>query len=214
MRRVLPLLALLLLAACDLDLTDLDAGCADDAITFTEVIDALDAEVLAVDADRGHLDIHVVEGSSRVRIRGTACADDRTAREAIDLFFDDDGLGTIGVWTEVPAGSNARLDLVIEVPDWMSVDVIHREGGIDIEGVVDAYVDDEGGDIEITNVFRDVRLYDGSGHVVIRDVGDDVWIRDGSGNIDVDDVGGDLTVAANSSGSITHRNVRGTVRLP
>jgi hypothetical protein len=210
---VLGALALSVSACENLDLAGLD-GCSSWSGRRDTSISALNAEMLYVSAGEGSLRIVSRPDLDRVRVRGEACADREDVMDRIRLFVDNDGSGTISVETSIPDDYDAELDLVIEVPDWMSVDVYDSEGNIVIEGVVDALIDDSSGDIDVTDVARDVRIYDGTGHIVVRRVGDDVWLRDSSGEIDVADVVGDFTLTAHSSGSVQYRNIGGTVLLP
>jgi hypothetical protein len=205
------LLAVPLLAGCDLDLTGLGSCDYDD--TWTESISASGISSLRVMADAGHLRIEGRAGTNTIRVRATACSDDRYTLDEID--FDVFHAGTeLELETFVPRRDQSRLDLVIEVPADLAAAIYHAEGDIEVRNIDVVFIDDESGHIEVENIRFDVDIEDESGNMDIFLVGGDVTIDDGSGDIDVDDVLGDLVVLFDSSGSIRHRNVRGRVDLP
>ena len=204
-------MALPLLAGCDLDLSGL--GSCDEEESWTESISASGITSLRVLAEAGHLRVEGRSGTNSIRVRATACANSRTTLD--DTYFDLFVRGSIAeLETDVPRRDNARLDLVVEVPVRLAAVIYHAEGDLEVSNVEVVFIDDEEGNIDVDNIVFDVDIEDGSGHINIARVGGDVTIDDGSGNIDVEDVDGDLIVYYNSSGSITHRNVRGRVQLP
>ena len=193
MRRIPGLLAVMALAACDLDLSSLGCG---EQREFSDEISATGLDALLVDAEEGELRIEGRTGINEVRVYATACSNDDRTTDDVDFRLYRSG-GEARVITEVPGYDDARLDLVIEVPADFVADIYDTDGDIDVE---DLYA---------------VWIRDGSGHIDIRRIENDVIIdEDGSGNIDVDDVGGDFIVRYDGSGTISHRNVRGAVQLP
>jgi DUF4097 and DUF4098 domain-containing protein YvlB len=168
----------------------------------------------------------------RVRATGTACAPTQEDLERVTLTAER--VGTDIVVEAHTDDTNGRLDLTLEVPDTVplevedssgslriydvaAVDLRDGSGGIDIDGVAgDVRVTDGSGGIDIVAVRGSVTIEDdGSGGIDIADVGGDVIIEeDGSGGIDVADVQGDFIVKRDGSGSVRHSGVAGRVDTP
>lgn len=166
-------------------------------------VEAEGAELVRVEADAGSLRIEGDPGVSQVQVQGEACASSSEVLEAIRLTTVRED-GTVFVRSEMPDrndswfpdGGQARLDLVLRVPERLALDVEDGSGSTEIQGVAS------------------VRLDDGSGSIDVRDVAGDVGIRDGSGSIDVSLVGGDFIVEDDGSGGIDFDDVAGVVRIP
>lgn len=90
---------------------------------------------------------------------------------------------------------NAVINLTVEVPQPMALDI-----------------NDGSGSIEIRDIEGDVILDDGSGSLTIERVRGRVEVEDGSGSIEIDDVEGDLEVD-DGSGSLTIRRITGSVEV-
>jgi hypothetical protein len=89
-------------------------------------------------------------------------------------------------------------------------------GDITVEGVKGDVVIpiDSSGDIRIVQVGSVHIRNDTSGEIFVRNVNRDVRVDvDSSGDINVEDVGGNFTVGADSSGSVHHSKVVGTVQV-
>jgi hypothetical protein len=192
MKRMLGLIAVAALGACDLP-SDLD--CEESRSSFDEM-SATDINSLFVDDEDGELRIVGRAGINSVRVHATACANDRNTLDDIDFdFFRANG--EINVISDVPGYDNARLDLLIEVPVDFDVSVYDTDGNVDIEDVFSVWIADGSGHIEVTEVVTDV-----------------IVDEDGSGDIDVRDIGGDFYVGYDGSGRITYRNIGGYVDIP
>ena len=96
---------------------------------------------------------------------------------------------------------NTRIDLTIEVPNKLHLDVDDGSGSINISGVASLKLKDGSGSINISKVNGKVEIDDGSGSIDIKHVKNDVSIDDGSGSIHVRNVSGKVTVS-DGSGSI------------
>jgi hypothetical protein len=201
-------------------------------------VDAAGARLVKVDAGAGSLKVEGRPGSSVV-VHGTACASRAGVIDQVQVRVRRDG-DTVRIETLMPesnwsiGGTAAWLDLVVEVPSSLDVDVHDGSGSLEIAGVGAARVEDGSGEIHIRDVERDVEVRDGSGEIEIRGVGGSVEIpEDGSGSIEVDgvrgdvrvdddgsgsisvhDVGGDFTVRHDGSGGIEQHDVRGRVSIP
>jgi hypothetical protein len=174
-----------------------------------------------------------------VQVRGTARATSRNRLQDIRLIAERRG-DVVYIKSDMPdeSGSgfwnigrddwNLQLDLVIEVPQNLALDVedgsgeakfvnvgpmrlSDGSGGLDINGVKgDLEVEDGSGDLIIENVEGKVRVSDGSGEIRAKNiVGDFVVDEDGSGNIDVAGVGGSMRVEEDGSGGIDVDRVAG-----
>lgn len=124
-----------------------------------------------------------------------------------------------------------RIDLTVEVPRKMDVEIDDGSGAIELEnikGEVDIddgsgslnvtdvkgelEIHDTSGTIEISNIEGKTDIHDGSSSIVINNVKGELDIRDGSGSIDVKDVTGDITIY-DGSGQIKVCKVKGDVKI-
>ena len=175
------------------------------------------ARVVRVIARAGSLRITGAEGLTEVRVRGTARAarerhlDDITLRaerhgDVVEVEAEMPNRVGIGVW-------NDRLDLVIEVPRSVRLDVEDGSGETEIRGVGPLQLEDGSGGVEIEDVAGDLEVEDGSGDLRVERVRGAVEVADGSGGIVVRDVDGTFTVDEDGSGEIVAEEVGGTVRV-
>jgi DUF4097 and DUF4098 domain-containing protein YvlB len=175
------------------------------------------SEELTVKAAAGDLEVTGVKGGSTASIRGRLCVSEeewldesgveasggKTAEITVELPDTDGG------WSLI-SQRYAYLDLVLEVPDDLPLNIHDSSGDIEIEGVGEVAVKDSSGDTEITDVKNSVVVNDSSGDIVIRDVGGDVTIdSDSSGDIRGEDIEGAVLVRSDSSGDIRFNDVGG-----
>ena len=196
------------------------------------VIDAAGATLIAIDAAAGSLRVEGRDGLTEVRASGEACASRKSLLEDIRIETRRTG-DTVRIIAEMPTSlrsGNARLDLVVEVPADIPLDVEDSSGEMKIRHVAALEINDSSGEIVVEDVTGDLRIRedssgeievigvtgnvhieeDSSGEIDIRKVGGSVIIdEDSSGEIDVADVEGDVIVHRDSSGSISVRNVGG-----
>jgi len=206
---LLPVVPLLLLSACDVDINDLEC---DERRSYERIVGVGSTLETYVASDAGDVRVIGRSGINDVRVTGRGCARSRHDLNEMELVAQRMD-GYVRVLALVPRGGNrARLDITVEVPDWMLVEVEGQNGDIEVEEVSGAIVIGEWGDIDVRDVFGDVEIEDGPGHIDVRRVDGDVWIWDGSGNIYVHDVLGDLNVQEDSSGRLEYSNIRGVVR--
>ncbi|MEM7356133.1 MAG: DUF4097 family beta strand repeat-containing protein [Acidobacteriota bacterium] len=201
-----------------------------------EVIDAAGAELVEIDASAGFLRVLGSDGAGQIQVRGEACASSERLLEDVQLEVRQSG-DRVRIDVEIPdsswgRSSTARLDLVIEVPSNVAVEIDDGSGSIEVRNVASAEIDDGSGSIEVRdvagdlaiddgsgeieaiNVAGEVRIDDGSGAIDLRQVGSVMIDEDGSGEIDIEEVYGDVMVRSDGSGSISVRDVDGdfTVR--
>jgi len=165
-------------------------------------LDLSSSDVLAISAGAGDLDIVGVSGSRQAVIHGKACASKESWLEEIKISTLTTQRAQIDV--ELPStgdnwslfGNNyAWIDLSIEVPQDMVLEVKDSSGDMLLRNIAAVQVQDSSGDIDIENAR------------------DSVSIRDSSGDIDIDATEGDLTIEADSSGDIYATNINGTVLI-
>ncbi len=229
MRPTTTLIALFLLAlpavADDCDFTG----------TREDSVDAAGVESVEIDAGAGYLRVIGENGAAQIRARGEACASSEALLEEIRLEVDRSG-DRLRIVARMPESSwrshTARLDLTIELPSSVAVDIDDGSGSIEVRNVASLEIDDGSGSIEVEDVAGDVEIEDGSGEIEIAGVGGQVRIEDGSGEIelrrvgsvlidedgsgeiDIEEVEGAVMVRSDGSGSINVRDVGGdfTVR--
>lgn len=164
-------------------------------------VPASGATVVKIDARAGLLRVTGRADISEVRVRGTARASSKSLLADIKLEAERHG-DEVTVRAVMPdrddcCGWNreALLDLIIEIPAKLAVDI-----------------DDTSGDLTVESVAAKVRIDDSSGNIRVRDSGD-VWIRDTSGGIDVRGVKGSVDIDEDSSGEIEVYDVTGSVHV-
>ena len=163
-------------------------------------VHAAGATSVHVDARAGQLRVTGRADLTEVRVRGTARASSRNLLEDIKVEAVRNG-NQVEVRALLPEirdsrwNESAMLDLVIEIPAALALDV-----------------DDTSGDLTIESVSAKVRIEDSSGDIRVRDVGD-VWISDSSGGIDVRGVKGSVDIDDDSSGEIEVYDVTGSVHI-
>jgi len=213
MKRALLLALPLVVAGCDSDIFGL-GSCNVDRDLYDD-LNAGTASVIRILADDGHLEVRGRPGLTQVRVTGRACAEDRSTLNDIDFVLDRSG-DAIRVVTYVPDSrrdDDARLDLVVEVPADMIVDIEHARGNIDMRDVYAAFIFDDDGTIHVENIALDVEIADGSGNIRLRRIGGDIYLLDESGDIDVRQVDGLVFVEEDGSGDIYIEDVRDDVYI-
>ena len=182
-------------------------------------LDARGARVVRVVARAGLLDVTGVEGRTDVRVLGTARAGRESELDDIELRAERRG-DAVEIEAIIPErhvswswGDGLALDLRIEVPRGVRLEIEDGSGEIEIRDVGALRVKDGSGNLEIDGVTGDVEVDDGSGGLRVRDVRGGVTISDGSGEIDVEQITGSLTVDEDGSGEITARDVGEAVHV-
>jgi hypothetical protein len=195
-----------MVAGCDLDLTDVGRNCEFER-DLSDFVDARTATAVLIDSEAGDLQVVGRADIDDVRVRAVACARDRIDLNETELVVQRTG-EVVRVLGLVPtgAGVNARLDMVVEVPDWMLVDISDAGGDIEVAGVDEVIINDDSGDIVVEDILGDVDITDDSGELWVNNVGGDVFILDDSGTASVQDVLGSVVVE-DGSGNLFVRDV-------
>ena len=180
-------------------------------------VDAAGARELRIHARAGILRVVGVEGRTDVRVRGTARARRESHLDDIELRAEREG-DRVVIEALIPERQTSwndemALDLVIEVPRALPLDVEDGSGAVEMRNVGALRLHDGSGEVEVLGAGGDVTIEDGSGGLEVRDVRGSVTITDGSGEIDVERVAGALTIDEDGSGGISARDVGGAVRV-
>jgi hypothetical protein len=209
--------ALQLLLVASLGLIGCDMSVADDCRVSAEragQLPAAGAKRIAVAARAGDLEIRGHKGASEVSARGKACASDQKLLDLIriELRIEGDTLRVNALMPDIeaddaPRNAHATLDLEIEVPDNLPVEVVDSSGDTTIEGLATLAMTDSSGDLHIDRIAGDLEVTDSSGDLWIDEVGRNVRLNDSSGDVKVEDVHGDVLVEADGSGSLTFDRV-------
>ena len=183
----------------------------------TATVSAAGADLLRLRAMAGSLQVVGRAGLREVRVRGIACASDR--RDLDDIRIEAGRTGSeVGVEVRMPemrgiGNREARLDLVVEVPEGLAVDAEDSSGEAEFSDLGALRVHDSSGSLRIEDIRGELRVRDSSGELRIRGVDGDVHILDTSGGVDVSEVTGAVDVEADSSGDITVTDVRRDVLI-
>jgi hypothetical protein len=213
--RCVALLALLLLPLVAFAWS---AGC-DYGADRRASIDTAGASRVEITARAGDLRVQPASTATLVA-SGRACASRQAFLDQTLLHVTRDG-EVVRVQVQVPEEMKgigllyATLDLTVDVPAGLPVDVTDSSGDMTLEGVRIATVRDSSGDIVIRGAAGVHIPLDSSGDIVVERVSRDVRIdRDSSGDITVSGVGGNVAVLADGSGEVRVSAVKGTVQLP
>lgn len=180
-----------------------------------QTLDLANSEELVVIAVAGDLRVRGVSGSSKASIKGKVCA---SRQEWMDESRVEATGGKRAEILVVLPGSDSDwslmgqnyvyLDLELEVPDHIALDVKDSSGDIEINGVGALTVKDSSGDINIEDSMGPVTVQDSSGDIELNDIKLQVTIEsDSSGDIRGSDIGGTVLVVSDSSGDISFRDV-------
>jgi hypothetical protein len=168
----------------------------------------------------GSLRIDGRSSSREVRVRGTARASSRSLLEEIKLIAETKD-GTIYIEADIPEhkgwgwndDDHQALDLVIELPADMPLDVEDGSGELEIHNVGALDLRDGSGGATIEHVGGPLRVKDGSGELSIIDVKGDVEVTDGSGSLEIRDVQGGVEIDNKGSGELRITNVAKSIHV-
>jgi hypothetical protein len=186
-------------------------------------VNASGARSIRIEAAAGILKVEGRSGISTVRVRGTARSDRRNLLDEIKLIAERRG-DEVFIKADMPENrgffdrnrydyNNVVLDLVIEVPNSISLDVSDGSGEAEFVNAGPLELADGSGEIHVRGARGDVRITDGSGNITIEGVQGSVRVNDGSGNIRTRDVTGNFVVGDDGSGDIDASGIGGTMRV-
>jgi hypothetical protein len=183
-----------------------------------ELVVALDlagSERLSILAGAGDLRVTGHSGTQQARARGKLCVSEEEWLEQAGLLAEGGRAASITV--ELPDSSGwslvgsryAYMDLEVDVPADIALDVRDSSGDIAIAGSGPVAIEDSSGDIDVQDVHGDVVLEDSSGDIDLVSIHGNVTVRqDSSGDIDGRRIEGAVRVEKDSSGDIRFREVR------
>lgn len=187
--------------------------------SIDKTLDVSKSEILAISAAAGDLDVTGVSGTTQAVIHGRVCASKDTWLEQSDVTTTSGKRAEIdvslpnsdGSWLSL-GSSYVWMDLTIEVPDDLALDVRDSSGDMLLENIASIQIKDSSGDIEVENARGSVSISDSSGDIEIDKADGDVTIEsDSSGDIDAMDINGSVLVKSDSSGDIEVSNVSDNV---
>lgn len=194
-----------------------------DSCKFEKIIDkTLDvsnSEMLAISATAGNLEITGVSGTQTASIRGRVCASKEAWLDQSDVTTSSGKRAEIhvdlpnsdGGWIS-SFNSYVWMDLTIEVPEDLALDVRDSSGDMLLENIAAVQIKDSSGDIEVENARSSVSVSDTSGDIEIESTDGDLTIEsDSSGDIEAMDINGTVLVKSDSSGDIEVVDVSGDV---
>lgn len=180
---------------------------------------AAGATRIVIDARAGSLRVEGKSGLRDVRASGTAWASRERDLEDIKLTAERRG-NAVEVIVDIPDDEGGwdddrirLLDLVVEVPSDIAVEIEDSSGEVEVMGVGGLALSDGSGSLRIERIGGPVEVTDGSGSLTILNVRGDVRIRDGSGEIEVREVQGSVIVDGDGSGEIDVQGVTGRVHV-
>jgi hypothetical protein len=178
-------------------------------------LDVSGSELLAIAAAAGDLSIKGVSGSDEVTIRGKVCVSEEEWLDEARINTRQGTRAEINV--ELPdidsgwsfwGNKYAYMDLELEVPSKLALQLRDSSGDIRIGDVHAISIRDSSGDIEINHATGPVEIEDSSGDIEVRNIqGDFTIVSDSSGEIRGYDIEGTARVVADSSGDIRFTTV-------
>ena len=185
-------------------------------------VSASGAKSVRIEAAGGILRVEGRSGINEVRVRGTARADRKSRLDGIKLIAERRG-DEVFIKADMPEWRDrdwydrdhefVALDLVIEVPVSLRLDVSDGSGEAEFNNTGSIELGDGSGEIKISKARGDVRVSDGSGSIIIEGVEGSVRVNDGSGSITARNVTGNFVVTSDGSGDIDVSGVGGSMRV-
>jgi hypothetical protein len=179
-------------------------------------IDTTGATSVVVNARAGDLVLRPA-ATPTLAAAGKACASSEEFLGETSVSVRREG-GTIRVDVMVPdqmVGIGifyASLDLAVDVPHGLPVEVTDSSGDVEVTGLELAKITDSSGDMRLRKLAGDVEVWDSSGDIRIEDVAGRVQVRDSSGDIVV--IGAnEVVVPSDSSGDMKIQRISGGVRV-
>ena len=181
------------------------------------VVAAEGVRLVRISSAAGVLKIDGRKGQTNVVVNGVARGSNRGMVEDVRLVTRREG-DVLVIHPRMPERGyrfwrvwNPSLDMSIEVPAGMALEIADESGDVVIQGVGPVRITDGSGDISMKGITGMVRVRDGAGNVDIGGVDGDVEVRDGAGRIRVNTITGTFRVGSDGSGSILARAVAGAV---
>ncbi|MDX1996355.1 MAG: hypothetical protein SF066_01445 [Thermoanaerobaculia bacterium] len=175
---------------------------------------------IVLDTGAGELLVTGRADTTVLEAEGTACAGTEARLDDLQIFHEKRG-EVLHLWTDrsqepqIRIGwveDSGRLDLTVQVPSNLPIDIDDGSGGTVIKSVSTLRLEDGSGDLDLADLRGDVTIEDGSGSLTLVGADGNVRIEDGSGEVAITGVKGDV-VAEDGSGDLTIRQVGGAVTI-
>ncbi len=162
-------------------------------------LSANDINELHIESGAGSLVIRGKEGLTEIQLSADIYTSSSN-RNNFELELDKSGNkaylvakipSSFGSWI----GSSPHIDVIVDVPQHMLLDI-----------------DDGSGDIKISDINASVEINDGSGDLNISHINGSIDIDDGSGELVVNNIVGDISIV-DGSGEMTLKNIKGSVEI-
>lgn len=163
----------------------------------------------------GRLVITGNPSATAVHATGTAHASSQRDLDRLKLVVEREG-SDIVVRPDMPdswGGCDCSMDMTVEVPTSVQLDVQDGSGGAELRNVGRVRVQSGSGGVRIEHTSGDVSVRSGSGEASLTDVHGNVRASSGSGGVTVDGVTGSVEIEHAGSGSVSLSNVRGSVHV-
>ena len=213
-RKVVTLSSLVLLAVAA-PAAAWDLGCLHSAERRAS-IDTAGASRIVVNARAGDLDVGPATGTVLAG-HGRACASSEEYLRDTQLVARREGT-VVFINVQVPdemkgiGPTYANLDLTVDVPAGLPVEIIDSSGDITARNVQIVKVTDSSGDMVLQGVKNDIEIWDSSGDVRVENAAGRVQVRDSSGDIVIHGAR-DVVIPTDSSGDIEIDQIAGDVRI-
>ncbi|HSM12189.1 MAG TPA: hypothetical protein VK827_11580 [Lysobacter sp.] len=179
-------------------------------------LDLAGTELLSVAAAAGDLNVTGNEAATAARVRGKLCVSEEEWLSETEVHTEGGRKASVAVslpqtggWGFV-ADRYAYLDLEIEVPTGLALDIRDSSGDVEVRGTGPVTLQDSSGDIELEDVEGGAVLKDSSGDIELQRIVGDVTVRqDSSGDIYGKDIEGSVLIEHDSSGDIRFEQVSG-----
>ncbi|MEM1205458.1 MAG: hypothetical protein AAGN66_19670 [Acidobacteriota bacterium] len=186
----------------------------DHEATREGAIDVGGASRVEIVAKAGTLAVRGRQGATQVTARGQACTSRRSYLEDVQIETERRG-DTVRILARVPETSGwnqgAKLDLEVDVPANLPIEVIDSSGALSVESVASLRVEDSSGAIRVEDVAGDLDIEDSSGGIEVRNAKGNVRLEDSSGDLRLTGIGGSVDIKEDSSGGIYIEDVTGDV---
>ena len=183
---------------------------------ITESLDLGNSQLLSILAAAGDLEVIGKSGTNQATATGRVRASKAEWLDEAAIVTQSGNQASFAVsLPDVAGGWNivgnkyVYMDLVVEVPAEMALDIKDSSGDINVESTGSVTIRDSSGDIDLEDITGDIVLNDSSGDIDMLDIVGNVIVRqDSSGDIYGQDIEGSVLVERDSSGDIRFQDVR------
>lgn len=190
------------------------AGCAAEK-KIEEELSLQGISLLRINALAGYLEI-TPSGDESAHFSGRACSNENEWLQYITLDVARDN-HILELTVIIPYEDDdfdaryAYMDIDLEIPENMPMEIKDSSGDIHIEQVSATLIDDSSGNIRVRDNRTSLTIKDSSGSIEVRKLHGDLEVTDSSGDIDIYDIQGSVWIPRDSSGEIDIDTVTGTV---